>query len=45
MSHTQSPRNKDQRELQQLTTEEAKVNRDDCMRGRLFKIMVCVSKD
>lgn len=44
MSHTQSLRNKDQREFQQLTTEEAKVKRDECTGGRFFKRMVCVSK-
>ena len=45
LSHTKSLTNKDQREFEQLTTEEAKVNRDDYRRGRLFKRMVCVSKD
>lgn len=37
LSHTQSLTNKDQREFEQLTTEKAKVNRNDYTRGRLFK--------
>lgn len=45
LSHTQSLTNKDQREFEQLTTEEAKVNRYDYTRGRLFERMACVSKD